>query len=354
MSHTYKNIAILGLGLIGSSVARAVRHYGVAERIRAFDSNPLVLQLGAEQGFIDHAADSIGDALSGADLVVIAMPPTAALEAMDEVAAHLMPGALLTDALSVKLAISQACKEKLAGQAAYVPAHPIAGSEKSGAGAGRADLFAGKRVILTPETPDDAGIQDIAAFWSDLGAVVEYMPPDVHDLVYAYVSHLPQLLAFGFAEHAAPLAGNPDLPEHFTRFTRLCASDRRLWDDIFAQNKLELDAALARFLALLTHIRRELAEADEEDLAEEPASELTIWAHWVPRLVASCLIATIAQQSKDTGFNFHHFVGSGFIDFTAPLVGDPDEDMEAIAQHAAQVGGAIDKLLTSLLKFVSV
>ena len=351
---TYHHITIIGLGLIGSSIARAVTQFGVAEQVTGVDSNPLTLELGKQQGFITHGTDDVKEALQDAELVILAAPPTASLEMIPEIARHVADGALVTDVLSVKTEIAALFKEHVAGRAIAVPSHPIAGSEQTGAAAGKADLFVDKRVILTPETPEDEGIERISQFWEALGAHIEYMPPDMHDMVYAYVSHLPQMLAFAFAPHAEKLALEAEVPDHFESFTRLCRSDQRLWDDIFAHNKQQLDTALARFLVLLSHIRGELAEADAQDMDGEGFSEQILWSHWMPRLMASCVVATMVQQSRDVGFNFHRFAGSGFVDFTAPLAGEPDVDMEAISSHAPKVVAALDELLTDLAQRVCV
>lgn len=354
----YQHITILGHGLIGSSVARACKQFGVAQHLTAYDSNPLTLELGKQQGFIDAGTGSIGDAVKDADLVILAAPPTASLEMLAEMAKHVKQGALVTDVLSVKTEIAAAFQTHFAGKAIAVPSHPIAGSEKTGAAAGRADLFVEKRIVLTPQTPEDQGIERISQFWEALGGQVEYMPPEVHDMVYAYVSHLPQMLAFAFAPHAKKLAMEEGVASHFAQFTRLCQSDKHLWEDIFSHNKQQLDPALARFLVLLSHIRSELANPEtappEDALDDEKPifSNVLLWSHWVPRLMASCLVAAMVQQSRDVGFSFHRFAGSGFSDFTSPLMGEPDVDMQAISSHADKVVAALDQLLTNLAETV--
>lgn len=349
--NTYKTLTIIGLGLIGSSVARAVKKQGLAKNIIGYDSNPLTLQLGLQEGFITKAAETLEEAVKKSELIIIAAPPSVSLDIIAELGDLLSGNVLVTDVASVKSCIAKAMNEHLAGKAVYVPSHPIAGSEKTGASAGKADLFAGKRVIMTPETPEDAGIEEISVFWREIGAEVEYMPPDVHDSVYAYVSHLPQMLAFAYKPYAEKLEGKKNLPEHFARFTRLCHSDPYLWEDIFFHNKEPLDMAMARFLVILSHIRDELAE-NEEIKEKQKDIDLHIWAHWLPRLVASCLVATMVQQSRDYGFNFNRFAGSGFKDFTAPLTSEPEVDMEAISQHASEVVSAVDQLIASLSQVV--
>jgi cyclohexadieny/prephenate dehydrogenase len=349
-----ETIAILGLGLLGSSVARACRQSQSGCRIVAYDTNPLALQFGKQQGFVDEVAESVRAAVRGANVVVIASPPSAAVEMIPTIASAAPKNALITDVVSVKSPVAAAMRTHFADKFRYVPAHPIAGSEQVGVAAGRADLFAGKRVILTPETPEDAGIADVAAFWERFGATVEYMPADIHDMVYAHVSHLPQLLAFALKPKMEEItrANAVELPDYFVQFTRLCSSDRRLWDDIFLNNKPELDTALARFLVMFAHIRSELAEGASEQKQSADITHIRLWAELLPRIISSCLIGTIAQESKQVGFNFMRFAGNGLKDFTAPLKDAPDKHLEDISNLANPIVAAMDELLTSLAEWV--
>lgn len=349
----HAHIAILGLGLLGSSVARACKQYQPGCKITAFDMNPLALEFGKQHGFVDTIAKSANVAVKNSDMVVIAAPPTVSTEMIGAIRTSLPKGVMVTDVVSVKSPIAKAMQSHFKNHIRYVPAHPIAGSEQTGVAAGRADLFAGKRIILTPDTPNDEGIEEITGFWQQLGGVVEYMPPEIHDMVYAHVSHLPQLLAFAIKPKVDELlALHTTLPSSFTPFSRLCFSDRRLWDDIFLNNKPELDKALARFLVMFTHIRSELADGMVKHGGEETISEIRLWTELMPRLIGSCLIGCIFQESKQVGFNFMHFAGKGFHDFIAPLKEAPDKHLEDISNFAKPVVSAMDELLANLTEWV--
>lgn len=347
------HIAILGLGLLGSSVARACKQFQLGCRITAYDANPLALEFGKQHGFVDHVAEDVQTAVTSADVVVIATPPSAAIEVIGELNQYLPKQALVTDVVSVKHPIAEAMRAHLNHGVRFVPAHPIAGGEQVGVAAGRADLFTGKRIILTPETPEDEGIADVTAFWQQLGGIIEYMPADIHDMVYAHVSHLPQLLAFALKPKMEQIQeSNENLPAYFKQFTRLCYSDRRLWDDIFSNNKHDLDIALARFLVMFAHIRGELADGIEAHPAEDEVSDARVWTELLPRLIGSCLIGSIAQESKNAGFNFMRFAGNGLQDFTSPLKEAPDKHLEDISKFAKPVVAAMDEALASLAEWV--
>lgn len=349
-------ISILGLGLIGSSIARGCKQFMPGAVIHAYDINPLTLQYASQQGFIDEAFEEPAGAVHTGDIIIISAPPSASIELIGEIASAIKQGAMVMDVCSVKTPISLAFQEQLPEGVAFMPAHPIAGSEQAGVSAGRADLFVGKRVILTPDSPENPHIRQAADFWEKLGGVVEYMPAEIHDMIYAYVSHLPQLLAFAMRPMLETLDASIKLPQHFKDFTRLCHSDRRLWDDIFISNKAELDQALARFLVMLSVIRKELAEGmiahanQAKPELEKPESEVLV--ELLPRVVASCLVGTIAQESKHAGFNFVRFAGKGFNDFTAPLKEAPDKHLEDISNYAKQVVDKMDILLAHLAEWV--
>jgi cyclohexadieny/prephenate dehydrogenase len=345
MTPMFPRIAIIGLGLIGSSVARGAREFHLAKHIVAADRNPLSLEYALQKHIIDEGLP-MADAVKDADLVVLAVPPSALAHVAETIAPHLKSGALVTDTASVKQMTLSSVNLYLPKTAAFVPSHPIAGSENSGVKAGKSDLFAGKRVILTPQTPEDEGIEAITTFWQTLGATVEYMPADIHDKVYAYVSHLPQLLAFAVKDVVEPFMEHAERDETFRRFTRICASDPVLWDDIFEANLGNLEEAIARFMALLQRMREELLEGAEDTLTD--ALDPEIYTLLLPTLLSSCLIGAIYQEERTIGLNFKRYGGGGFKDFTAPLAGEPDNSLENISKKANNVVRAMDAFAASL------
>lgn len=352
----FKKVAIIGLGLIGGSIARAVRERGVATEIVAADRNPLALQFALQQTFIDAGFESPEQAVLEADLVILATPPSVLGEVTAYIADYLAPGVLVMDTASVKCAAIDAVAGQLEGKADFIPAHPIAGSEETGVAAGKASLFVGRQVILTPSDIDNLTIPKAMQFWQALGAEVEFMPPETHDLVYAYVSHLPQLLAFALKEVLQPHMEELDKTPLLRQFTRLCGSDLRLWEDIFESNQHYLDQALAKFFALFAHMRTELAEGAAENgsdaLINSNKDMNIIYNSLLPRLVASCLIVAITQEERSAGFRFSRFSGQGFKDFSAPAMQPPDNHLENISNHAVQVVQAMDEVMEALSHWI--
>lgn len=347
MTRPFHRLTIIGLGLIGSSVARAAHANGLASVIVGVDANELALGYARQQGFIHESSTDAASAVVGSDVVVIATP-THMLEAITQaIAPNLSNGALVMDTGSVKQLPLALFEEYLPAHALLVPSHPIAGSEQSGVQAGREDLFEKKRVIITPASPLAAEhLKRVNDFWAALGARVEAMPAPLHDMIYGYVSHLPQLLAFAVAPliqaSEEELAADPLL----RRFLRLSYSDHRLWDGIFALNHELLSQAVSRYRDVIAHIRRELCSAPQEapSLSGDVA-RLSLF----PRIVASCLITTVMEAEKQAGIGFVRFSGSGFADFTAPATTDPQQDMEHISTHYQQLADLLSALEARLV-----
>ena len=254
----FPRIAVIGLGLIGSSIARAAHERGLAGNIVGFDANELSLASARKQHYIDVAAKDLAEAAAGSQLIIIATPPSALAGIAEAIAPHLEKGAIVMDVCSVKQAAIDAIAPHIPAGVDFIPAHPIAGSEKSGAGAGRGDLFERKHVIVTPgEAVETGALKAVTAFWKALGARVEAMPPGIHDVVYAYVSHLPHLLAFAAA---GPLAAYKE-DEKLQSFLRLSESNPALWAEICVLNRENVLAALDRYLDAVAHIAGELNTA---------------------------------------------------------------------------------------------
>lgn len=324
MNSSFNRIAILGLGLIGSSLARALHEKQFANHIAAFDISHTTLDWARGEGFIDSWHGSATDAVRDADIVVFAVPPSAFEKIAREIKLALKPGVIVTDVASVKRQAVAALKPHLPEQAHYVPAHPIAGSEKSGVHAGRADLFKGKNIILTPEEHQVTSlpVAHIRKLWEDIGARVEYMPAELHDRIYAYVSHLPQLVAFA------------------TQSGRLAHSNPLLWSDICRANADCIDEALDEFLTFGAQIAGELSENAQENKEDrEEAVKL------FPKLIAACLIATATMLQEKTGIHPIRYAGAGFADMIAPADGDPQAVLLLISEHPR----AVAELLTTTL-----
>jgi cyclohexadieny/prephenate dehydrogenase len=258
----FANIAIIGIGLIGSSIAHAVRETMPAARITGYDSDPAVRARVIELGFCDDVSDSAGAAVTDADLVILCVPVGVMAEVAAEVAADLPDDAIISDVGSSKESVLAALAEALPG-ARIIPAHPVAGTENSGPDAGFATLFHDRWCILTP--PQNAASGDIArltAFWEKLGANVEIMDAKHHDLVLAVTSHLPHLIAYTIVGTASDLEDvtRGEVIKYsaggFRDFTRIAASDPTMWRDVFLSNKEAVLEMLQRFSEDLSALQR--------------------------------------------------------------------------------------------------
>ncbi|MCJ2110331.1 prephenate/arogenate dehydrogenase family protein [Methylobacterium sp. E-025] len=262
-------LAIVGLGLIGSSIARGARRYGLAERIVAIDADAAVRARVLDLGIAD---DVTGDAAAGAaqaDLVILCVPVGAIGPVAAAMAPHLKPGAVVSDVGSVKASVVAAVTPHLPDGIVFVPGHPVAGTEYSGPDAGFSTLFSGRWCILTPpEDAPEAAVARVRALWQGLGAVVETMTPEHHDLVLAITSHVPHLIAYNIVGTAADLeqvtqsevmkfsAGG------FRDFTRIASSDPTMWRDIFLSNREAVLEMLGRFSEDLSVLTRAIRYGD--------------------------------------------------------------------------------------------
>ena len=270
----FGRVALIGLGLIGSSIARGVREAMPGVELRAYDSSQGVRHRAAPLELVDVLADNPANAAAGADLVIFCVPVGAMADAARMVAPHLAPGAIVSDVGSCKRLVLGALKQALPG-AIVIPAHPIAGTENSGPEAGFAALFRNRRCILTPEPDTEpAAIDRLAAFWSALGARVEIMDAARHDLVLAVTSHLPHLIAYtivGTASHLEAVTEGEVIRYSaggFRDFTRIAASDPTMWRDIFLSNRDAVLDVLGRFLGDLDALERAIRGGDGDALSD--------------------------------------------------------------------------------------
>lgn len=240
------SLAIIGLGLIGGSFARALRVADVVGAIHGFDPDPEQCSAAQKLGVIDCAAASVAEAVREADVVVLAVPVLRTAEALAAVLPALKPGAIVTDVGSTKQSVladvQQVCGA-LPGW--FVAAHPIAGTEKSGVAASFAELFRNKRVILTPHAGQDAAaLQAVRALWQAVGSRVVEMDAARHDAIFAATSHLPHVLAFSFVELLSQGEGSAEIFSNagggFRDFTRIASSSPQMWHDIVRANAPEV------------------------------------------------------------------------------------------------------------------
>jgi cyclohexadieny/prephenate dehydrogenase len=270
----FGSIALIGIGLIGSSIARAAREAMPAIRISSFDADPDVRSRAKALGLADSIADTAGEAVAGAELVILCVPVGAMKAAAEAIAESLRPDAIVSDVGSSKAAVAGALRDALPG-ASVIPAHPVAGTENSGPEAGFAALFRGRWCILTPDedTPAEA-LSRLAAFWTALGARVETMDARHHDLVLAVTSHLPHLIAYTIVDTASDLerVTESEVIKYsaggFRDFTRIAASNPTMWRDIFLTNKEAVLDMLQRFSEDLSLLQRAIRRDDGDMLLE--------------------------------------------------------------------------------------
>ena len=268
----FARVTIIGLGLIGSSIARAVRAEMPTVRLTGHDADPDVRATADRLQLCDDVADTPGAAVIDADLVILCVPVGAMGGVAASFAADLPADAIVSDVGSCKAEVARALAEALPG-ATIVPAHPVAGTERSGPDAGFATLFHNRWCILTPvEGTPEAATARVAAFWQRLGANVEHMTPEHHDRVLAVTSHLPHLIAYTIVGTASDLEAvtRSEVIKYsaggFRDFTRIAASDPTMWRDVFLTNREAVLEMLQRFSEDLTALQRAIRVGDGEQL----------------------------------------------------------------------------------------
>lgn len=269
----FERVALIGIGLIGSSISHAARRAGVVGSFVGSARTPATLETAMRLGLIDQGFITAAEAAEDADLVILCTPVGLCGPIAKEISRHLKPGAILTDVGSVKAAIVRDVAPHVPEGVHFVPGHPIAGTEQSGPEAGFAELFDGRWCILTPEPhTDGAAVEKLKAFWEALGSKVEIMAPEHHDLVLAITSHVPHLIAYNIVNTAANLERVTDSEVikfsagGFRDFTRIAASDPVMWRDIFLNNKEAVLDMLGRFTEDLTALQRAIRFGEGETL----------------------------------------------------------------------------------------
>ena len=269
----FSRLALIGVGLIGSSIARAARAEHLVGSIVATARSAQTRKRVMELGLADQVVDTSAAAVEGADLVIVCIPVGQCGAAAREIAPHLAPGAIVSDVGSVKARVVSDMAPHLPDRVQFLPAHPVAGTEYSGPDAGFAELFVGRWCILTPpEGADAAAVKRLSAFWTGLGAKVATMSAEHHDLVLAITSHVPHLIAYtivGTADDLSAVTRSEVLQYSaggFRDFTRIAASDPTMWRDIFLANKTGVLEMLGRFSRDLSRLKEAIEVGDGDTL----------------------------------------------------------------------------------------
>jgi cyclohexadieny/prephenate dehydrogenase len=269
----FDKVALIGVGLIGSSMAHAMRRAGVTGHIAGYAHTPEIVERAKKVGFADSMYGDLGSAVRDADLVVLAAPVGAFADIAKEIGPHLKQGAIVSDTGSVKGAVFRDVAPHIPKTVHLIPAHPIAGTEQSGPEAGFAELFDGRWCILTPPSDVDAGaVEKMKVFWEKLGSKVEVMDAQHHDLVLAITSHVPHLIAYNIVGTADDLETVTESEVikfsagGFRDFTRIAASDPTMWRDVFLNNREAVLEMLGRFNEDLSALQRAIRWGDGDAL----------------------------------------------------------------------------------------
>jgi cyclohexadieny/prephenate dehydrogenase len=269
----FGRVAILGVGLIGSSIAHAMRRANLAGHIVGHARRADTLKRARKVGFADSLTDSAAKAVKGADLVILATPVGAFAALAKVIGPHLKPGAIVTDVGSVKGAVIADVGPFIPKGVHFIPAHPIAGTERSGPEAGFAELFDGRWCILTPpKGTNQRALKTLKSFWEKLGSKVDVMDAKHHDLVLAVTSHVPHLIAYNIVGTADDLRSVTEgevikySAGGFRDFTRIAASDPTMWRDVFLNNKDAVLEVLGRFSEDLSALQRQIRWGDGDAL----------------------------------------------------------------------------------------
>lgn len=270
----FRRLTIIGVGLIGGSLARVCRKKGLADELVGVGRSRKNLELAVELGVIDRWSHQVEEGVDGADGVVLATPMVTIIPLAERMAPHIEAGCLVTDVGSTKVSVVEPLERLLQPSAAFVGGHPIAGTEKSGVEASFEALFDGYRCILTPtDRTDTEALARVQSLWETCGMSVVCMDPDTHDRIMAEISHLPHIVAYALIHTVTGLSSNDhDAVAYsaggFRDFTRIAASHPTMWRDICLTNREPLLAMIDRFSGSMAELREAIEGGDGEALQE--------------------------------------------------------------------------------------
>ncbi len=266
----FRTLAVIGLGLIGGSFARDIKRLGLAERVLGYEINPEYRKLIHKQNFVDYLGDKPDEELSKAELILLAVPVKTFEEIIPKILPYISKKVIITDVGSVKLPLIKLMNRPDYKNIRFIGGHPIAGSEYFGPSAAKDNLFAGKRLILTPFIESDPiVVERVRSMWVSIGAIVSEMEPKSHDELFASVSHLPHLLAYASIQ-AISNSESPDVLKHsgagLKDFSRIASSSPTMWSDIFLENQNNLIPKISIFKEILNELEDSILKKDKEKL----------------------------------------------------------------------------------------
>ncbi len=342
-------IALIGCGQIGGSLALALKASEAQLRIIGYDTNSAHAAILLDEGAVDAVAHGLAEAVRMADIVLLATPLRTYSALLEEALPYLSPHTIITDVGSVKYTLAS-FRDRLPPTVSLVPGHPISGSEQTGPAVARPTLFKDKLCVLTPASPEiDDSVTIIQHLWEAAGATVRYMPVEVHDQLYAYVSHLPHVIAFVAARqfHALGVHLSAEKPV-LSRFLRISRSNPRMWTDVFIENREALLQSFDMFRAVLTHMATEL---ESGEAGNTTLNDGEVASYVLPQLLASSLISTVSLYEQQSGIEARNFGAGGLRDIASPAAESPDDISAYISERAHQVARL---LRDSLAYFVPV
>lgn len=336
-------IAILGLGQIGSSLGIALRQADPQLEVIGYDVSTFHGELSLQRNAVSRLASTPAEAVQNARLVIFATPLRHYKELAEAIAPVLNHGVIITDVGSTKRQVLDAWTRLLPDHVALLPAHPIAGRERAGPEHADGSMFSGQLFFITP-TPETAAepLQELRGVWQSIGARVITLDAELHDLIYAHVSHLPQLLAYAAALAFVDLPKLLAFGELERKFLRISASDPIMWCDVFLSNADQLLPPLATLEAILRHMQQELRS--NAGAGNEPLSSLLPAA----QLIASSLAMTVKLTEERLQLALAPYAAGGFRDVTMPARTDPEAQLPAISREADSIAGLLDDFLTAL------
>tara|TARA_B110000014_G_scaffold55468_1_gene37469 strand:- start:2010 stop:2930 length:921 start_codon:yes stop_codon:yes gene_type:complete len=271
MNSTFKKVCIIGLGLIGGSIGLAMKRSKISNQIIGFARSNSTLKRAIELGLVDKVKDNLEDAVNDCDLIILATPLSTFKKLVEEMSPFLKKDCIITDTGSAKLSVIEDLRGILPNNVEFIPGHPIAGTEESGPDAGFAELFDNRWCILTPTEENSSNAIDlIKEFWESIGSKVEIMDPLHHDKVLAITSHIPHLIAFNIVGTANNLANvtEKEVVKYsaggFRDFTRIAASDPKMWSDIFTYNSEAVLEMLELFSNDLAKLKAAVIKKDSD------------------------------------------------------------------------------------------
>ena len=278
----FEQVSIIGCGLIGSSVFRALKKNGSVKKVITFDNDKSVSEIIKKENLSDETVSSLEEAVSNADLILISTPLSSFESVVDSIKKHLKSGSILTDTNSVKKGADAIVKKMNLKNISWIPSHPVAGTEKSGPKAGSSDLFRGRWTILTPDSKiKDSDVKKISLFWESMGSKVKIMSAGNHDKILSITSHLPHVIAYNIVKTV--MGDDEKMKKDFIRysagglrdFTRIAASNPTMWKDIFIDNSDLIIDGINKFSKNLDQFKKAITEKDSKRLLEifEESSE---------------------------------------------------------------------------------